>query len=240
MSWSIFLSVKNETTECYNFFFLPSSFTLRVQTIARILELFNTNYLFLQSWCLVYRLSTCKIEFFFIPGRHLALLYHLLEYLNQGIWRKREVGNASFSSRWFHAAFLSCSLPAVAHSIFLFHLHWWLCLLLHCCKFLAEPSPTHNFNFPVSAISSNNSPTAGCAIKNQGCVCLSEHIMLQTKQPRTLPSTAILVVDANSLVLHLSSQGNCVPEVKYLSDIIDKNKTFKLYTLSQIVFNFKP
>ena len=97
----------------------------------------------------------------------------------------------------------------------------------------------HNSNFPVSAISSNNSPTAGCAIKNQGCVCLSEHIMLQTKQTRTLPSTAILVVDANSLVLHLSSQGNCVPEVKYLSDIIDKNKTFKLYTLSQIVYNFK-
>ena len=59
-------------------------------------------------------------------------------------------------------------------------------------------------------------------------VC-AKHSML-TKQPRTIPSTAILVIDVNPLVLHLLSQGNCVQDVQYLSDIIDK---------SQIVYNFK-
>ena len=47
------------------------------------------------SWCLVYRLSTCKIELLFIPRRCLVLLYHLLEYLK-----------------------IRGSLQAVAHSIF--------------------------------------------------------------------------------------------------------------------------
>ena len=125
------------------------------------------------SWCLVYRLSTCKIELLFIPGRCFALLYHLLEYLNQEIRRKREVGNASIFFSLISAAFLSCSLQVVAHSFSPFML-----VVVNSFKNgfpLAEPSPTHNSNFPVSAISSNNSPIAGwhrCNQKLRLCVLI--------------------------------------------------------------------
>lgn len=57
-----------------------------------------------------------KSSFFLYPEDVWRCLYHLLEYLNQEIRRKREVGNASFSL--ISAAFLSCSLQVVAHSFF--------------------------------------------------------------------------------------------------------------------------
>ena len=48
-------------------------------------------------WFTGYQLATSS--FVLYPEDVWHCLYHLLEYLNQGIWRKHKVGNASFSSR---------------------------------------------------------------------------------------------------------------------------------------------
>ena len=110
-------------------------------------------------WFTGYQLANSS--FVLYPEDVWRCLCHLLEYLNQEIWRKREVGNASFFLSLISAAFLSCSLQVVAHSFFF---PPFILVVVNSFKNgfpLAEPSPTHNSNFPVSAISSNNSPTAG-------------------------------------------------------------------------------
>ena len=110
-------------------------------------------------WFTGYQLANSS--FVLYPEDVWRCLYHLLEYLNQEIRRKREVDNASFFLSLISAAFLSCSLQVVAHSFFF---PPFILVVVNSFKNgfpLAEPSPTHNSNFPVSAISSNNSPTAG-------------------------------------------------------------------------------
>ena len=67
-------------------------------------------------WFTGYQLANSS--FVLYPEDVWRCLYHLLEYLNQEIRRKRKVGNASFFLSLISAAFLSCSLQVVAHSIF--------------------------------------------------------------------------------------------------------------------------
>ena len=67
-------------------------------------------------WFTGYQLANSS--FVLYPEDVWRCLYHLLEYLNQEIRRKRKVGNASFFLSLISAAFLSCSLQVVAHSFF--------------------------------------------------------------------------------------------------------------------------
>ena len=68
-------------------------------------------------WFTGYQLANSS--FVLYPEDVWRCLYHLLEYLNQEIRRKREVGNASFFLSLILAAYiLSCSLQVVAHSFF--------------------------------------------------------------------------------------------------------------------------
>ena len=105
-----------------------------------------------------------KSSFFLYPEDVWRCLYHLLEYLNQEIRRKREVA--------ISAAFLSCSLQVVAHSIFFPHLYWWLSIIFQMA--FPEQNP-HQRTIPIFQ-SVPFPPTilpqqfdAG-AIKNEGCV----------------------------------------------------------------------
>jgi len=100
-----------------------------------------------------------KSSFFLYPKDVWHCLYHLLEYYKQEIWRKHEVGHLLFSLIDF-SSFLELLPPSCGPFIF----PPFILVVVNSFKNgfpLAEPSPTHNSNFPVSAISSNNSPTAG-------------------------------------------------------------------------------
>ena len=120
-------------------------------------------------WFTGYQLANSS--FVLYPEDVWRCLYHLLEYLNQKIRRKREVGNPQCLLFVVSAAFLSCSLQVVAHSFFS---PPFILVVVNSFKngfSLAEPSPTRNSNFPVPF-----PPTilpqqvdAG-AIKNEGCV----------------------------------------------------------------------
>ena len=66
-------------------------------------------------WFTGYQLANSS--FVLYPEDVWRCLYHLLEYLNQEVRRKREV-DASFFLSLISAAFLSCSLQVVAHSFF--------------------------------------------------------------------------------------------------------------------------
>ena len=124
------------------------------------------------SWCLVYRLSTCKFELRFVPGRCLALFVSFIGIFKSGDPEKMRGWQCLLFPLVDFSSFLELLPTSCGPFIFFPHLYWWLSILLKMAFPWQNP---HQRTIPIFQ-SVPFPPTilpqqvdAG-AIKNEGCV----------------------------------------------------------------------